>query len=84
MSEERVRIERCPHCQSAHIYRLEVERTVIMKVSTGKQREKPTSVKTSQIFTCPSKNERYRASLLLEDTSSDRIRAVTVIGLADE
>ncbi|HME42792.1 MAG TPA: hypothetical protein VKF36_06880 [Syntrophorhabdales bacterium] len=82
MSEETVRIEHCPHCRGAHVYRLEVERAIALTVVTRKRREKPTKVKTTQLFICPLQNEQYRASLILEDTSSDRIRAVTVIGLA--
>jgi hypothetical protein len=55
-----------------------------MKVRAGKKREHPSTVKTTQVFTCPLKNEQYQASLYLEDTSFDRIKAVAVIGLARE
>ena len=84
MSIEKIRIEHCPHCRGSHSYRLEVERALIMKVRTGKKHEPPTTVKTTQVFTCPLKNEQYQASLYLEDTSFDRIKAVAVIRLARE
>ena len=84
MSEETVRIEHCPHCRGAHVYRLEVERAIALRVPTRKKREQPSTIKTTQVFICPLQNEQYQASLVLEDTSSDRIRAVTVIGLADQ
>jgi hypothetical protein len=83
MGVETVLIEHCPHCRGAHSYRLEVERAVIIKVLDSKKREKPSTMKTTQLFTCPLQNEQYRASLYLQDTSSDRIKAVTVIGLAE-
>jgi hypothetical protein len=84
MGIETIRIEHCPHCRGSHSYKLEVERTIIIKVLGVKKREQSSTVKTTQRFICPLKNEPYQASLNLHDTSSDRIRAVTVIGLADE
>jgi hypothetical protein len=84
VSIETIRIEHCPHCRGAHSYKLEVERAIIIKVLGSKKREQPATVKTTPLFICPLKNEPYRASLYLHDTSCDRIRAVAVIGLADE
>lgn len=84
MSIETIRIEHCPHCRGSHSYKLDVTRASIMKVVASKKREKPSTVRTTQLFTCPLKNEQYRVSVDLRDTSSDRIRAVAVIGLADE
>ncbi len=83
MGVETVLIEHCPHCRGSHSYKLEVERAVTIKMKAGKKREQVSTVKTTQLFTCPSTNEQYRASLYLQDTSSDRIRAVAVIGLAE-
>jgi Zn-finger nucleic acid-binding protein len=85
MSKETVRIEMCPHCRGAHAYQLEVERANIIKVlRTHKKGEKPSRVKVSPHFVCPVRNEKYQVSLYLQDTSSDRIRAVSVIGLVEE
>jgi hypothetical protein len=83
MSKETIRIEHCPYCKCAHTYKLEVERAIIIKVLiTHKKRENPSRVKVTQSFLCPSNDEQYRASFYLEDTSSDRIKAVAVIGLS--
>ena len=85
MSEETVLVETCPHCRGAHTYRLTVERAVRLKVpSLSKKREKPSNVEVTQVFVCPLKNQTYEASFYLQDTSSDRIRAVGIIGLVEE
>jgi hypothetical protein len=56
-----------------------------MKVpASSKKHEQSSTVKITQFFICPLKNEPYKASLYLQDTSSNRIKAVAVIGLADE
>ena len=85
MSEETIHVSSCPYCKGAHTYRLEVERArVLMMPSNQKKREPETTVKiTSQIF-CPLNDEQYQVSYYLQDTSSDRIRAVSVIGLVGE
>jgi Zn-finger nucleic acid-binding protein len=84
MSKEIVRIEMCPHCRGAHAYQLEVERANIIKVlRTHKKGEKPSRVKVCPHFVCPVRNEQYQVSFYLQDTSSDRIRAVSVIGLVE-
>ena len=85
MSEETFRIEVCPHCRHTHTYRLEVERAITMKIpAVRKKHEEPSTVKVTQLLVCPLKNEQYKVSFYLEDTSSDRIRAVAVIGLVEE
>jgi hypothetical protein len=85
MSEETVLVEMCPHCQGEHVYRLNVERAVRLRVpSLSKKREQPSSVKVTQVFVCPLKNQQYEVSFYLQDRSSDRIRAVSVIGLVEE
>jgi hypothetical protein len=85
MSKETIRIETCPHCRGAHTYTLEVERAHIIKVpTTRKKHEKPSSVKLSPHLICPLKNEYYQVTFYLQDTSSNRIRAVSVIGLVEE
>jgi hypothetical protein len=84
MSEETVLVEICPHCRGAHTYRLNVERAVRLKVpSLSKKRETASNVEINQIFVCPLKDQTFEASFYLQDTSFDRIRAVSVIGLAE-
>ena len=83
MSKETVCIQNCPHCRGVHTYTLEVERAIVIQVlTTHKKHEKPSRVKVTQLFVCPLRNEQYQASFYLQDTSSDRIRAVAVIGLS--
>jgi hypothetical protein len=83
MSTETVCMQNCPHCGGAHSYVLEVERAIIIRVlTTHKKHEKPSRVKVTQLFACPLKNEQYQAAFYLQDTSSDRIKAVGVIGLS--
>ena len=85
MSKETVHIPLCPHCRGGHAYTLEVARAIVPEVLTPrKKRGEPTRVKVTRPFACPLKNEYYQASFYLHDTSSDRIRAVSVIGLAEE
>jgi len=85
MSEETVLVEICPHCRGAHTYRLLVARAVTLSVlPPSKKREKPSNVEVTQVFVCPLKDQTYEASFYLQDTSSDRIRAVSVIGLVEE
>jgi hypothetical protein len=85
MSEETILVKKCPHCKAPHTYNLSVERAVRLKVpSLSKKREKPSSVEITQVFVCPFKNQTYEASFCLQDTSFDRIRAVRVMGLAEQ
>ena len=85
MSRETFRIGICPYCRGAHTYQLEVERAVLMRMpGTRKKHEKPSKVEVTQLFFCPLKNEEYEVQFHLQDTSADRIRAVSVIGLVEE
>ncbi len=86
MSEETIHVQSCPYCKGAHTYRLEVERAKLMMMTptNHKGRERESTVKiTSHIF-CPLNDEQFQVSYYLQDTSSDRIRAVSVIGLLGE
>jgi hypothetical protein len=85
MSKETVRIETCPHCRGAHTYKLEVERNNTIKTpATRKKHEKPSRVAVTLRLVCSLKKEYYHVSFYLQDTSSDRVRAVSVIGLVEE
>ena len=85
MSQETIHVQSCPYCKGAHTYQLEVERArAIMTPVNQKSRERESTVKiTSDIF-CPLNDEQFQVSYYLQDTSSDRIRAVSVIGLVGE
>jgi hypothetical protein len=85
MSEETIRVRTCPHCKGAHTYRLEVERARVITMSTSRKKgEHPSTVKITSRLLCPLRDEPYQASFYLKDTASDRIKAVSVIGLMRE
>jgi len=85
MIKETVRIPHCPHCRGLHAYTLEVARAIMLEVlTTHKRHKQPSRVKIARPFVCPRKSEHYQASFYLHDTSSDSIRAVSVIGLGEE
>lgn len=85
MSEEKLVIPECPICGGKHTYRLKVERTYIMKYLTMIDlRETSQPVRFTRIFVCPTKNEKFEASFILYQTSSDRIELVTVDGVIED
>jgi len=84
---EKLKIKNCPICKGNHTYKLEVERTFVMKMivcSPGKEEEKPQQQRFTRIFVCPEKNEKFQASFTLFETSDDRIKSVKVEGMEDE
>jgi len=85
MSDETVKIKGCPHCGNAHSYVLEVERALVLKyITMADFSEQPRRVKVTRIFICPDNNQQYQGTFYLYDTSSDRIKNVSVAGLAEE
>ncbi len=85
MSTEHLEIPECPKCNDGHRYKLDVERSIVMKMLTMEDiDERPRSVKITRLFTCPVKNEEFQAKFSLSDTSSDRIIDVTVIGVSHD
>jgi len=85
MSKETIEIEGCTHCGGTHTYTLEVERAVIIKMMTvSDMSERCRSVKVTRLFVCPVKKEQYQATFYLEDTSSSRIKDVSVVRLAGD
>ena len=84
MGTEHLDIPKCPKCALRHRYRLAVERTIIVKLITmGDKSERPRRVRITRLFTCPTRNEEFEATFVLTDTSSDRIRSISVDGIAD-
>jgi Zn-finger nucleic acid-binding protein len=85
MNTEHIDISPCPKCKGKHRYRLDVERALVMKMSTQADfNERPRQVKFTRFFTCPTKNEEFQASFTLTDTSSDRIERVRVVGTGND
>ena len=85
MSTEYLEIPKCPKCSDGHRYKLNVERSIVMKMLTADDmNESPRSVKITRLFTCPIKNEEFQVKFVLYDTSSDRIKDVTVIGISHD
>lgn len=84
MSEETVEIEDCPHCGGIHTYKIDVNRAYMIKALMASDMfERPRTVEVTQFFVCPVKNEQYEATFYSEDTSSNRIKDVRVIGPAE-
>jgi len=85
MSTEHLEIPKCPKCNDGHRYKLDVERSLVMKMLTmDDMNERPRAVKITRLFTCPVKNEEFQAKFTLYDTSSDRIENVSVVGVSHD
>ena len=85
MNTEYLYIPNCPKCTGRHRYKLRVDRSVVIKLLTMSDlSESPRQVRFTRFFTCPIKNEEFEARFVLTDTSSNRIKDVTVEGIADD
>jgi hypothetical protein len=85
VAAEHLDISRCPRCNKSHRYRLAVERSYVMKLLTPAAMTEPArQVRFTRLFLCPTKNDEFEATFILTDTSSTRIRSVTVGGSADD
>jgi len=82
MSDERIEIRVCPHCTRSHKYKLDVARAIVWRMMTSDVHEQPRRVKITRLFMCPEKHEQYQGTFYLQDTSSNRIKDVNVIGPA--
>lgn len=81
MSAKYVSITKCPKCNGKHRYRLEVNRSIVMKhLTISDLGECPRSVPVTRLFTCPKTGEDFQAKFTLKETSSDRIKRVSVAG----
>ncbi len=84
MATEHLDIPNCPKCPDVHRYKLDVERALVIKMLTmSDMSERPRQVKVTRLFTCPTTNEEFEARFILTDTSSDRIKDVKVVGIAN-
>ena len=85
MSAEHIDIPTCPKYKGGHRYKLDVERAIVLKMLTMSDlNERTRHVKITRLFTCPVRNEEFQASFILIDTSSDRIKNVQVVGVAND
>lgn len=85
MSTEHLDIPNCPKCKDGHRYKLNVERSIVIKMLTmSDMSEQPRPVRITRLFTCPIKNEEFQASFILTDTSSSRIKSVDVVGITND
>lgn len=85
MRTEYLNIPKCPKCKDAHRYKLNVDRSIVIKMLTmADMSERPRQVKITRFFTCPIKEEDFEATFILTDTSSSRINNVQVAGIADD
>ena len=79
MSDETIKINQCPICESSHSYNLKVERTIFVKLMTASDMsERPQKKKFTRIFICPKTMNQFQATFFLTETSSDRIIGVSV------
>lgn len=84
MANETIEIRCCPHCRGTHRYKLDVGRAIIMRMMTTPDViEQPHKVKVTRLFICPDKNEQYQGTFYLQETSSNRIKNVQVVGLSE-
>ena len=82
MSTEYLDIPKCPKCGDGHRYKLDVNRSIVIKMLTmADMNEQRRTVKMTRLFTCPVKDEEFQVKFILYDSSSDRIENVTVIGI---
>ena len=80
--EQELEIPNCPICGGCHTYKLKVERTYVIKMMTAADLdERPKQKRFTRIFVCPVKNEKFQASFVLYQTSSDKIKSATVEGV---
>jgi hypothetical protein len=85
MGEECIEIVDCPKCHRKHRYKLAVERSVVLKMLTmSDMNEPPRHVRFTRLFTCPVKKEDFQATMILTDSSSDRIKDVKVLRVATD
>lgn len=79
---ETITINNCPLCGKSHTYDLKVERSFVMKWTTGNDSpESQNVVRLTRFFICPEKKENFQGVLSLYETPSERIKAVDVIGI---
>jgi len=83
--DEKLEIPNCPICGDKHIYKLKVERTYVMKwLMTNDLSESSQPVRVTRIFVCPVKNQKFQASFILYQISSDKIKSVIVEGVIED
>jgi hypothetical protein len=82
MSREYIDIASCPLCKVGHRYELEVERSVVWKLtSTEGMDEHRQKVRLTRQFRCPSKNEEFEWSFELMDSPTSKVKSVIVKGV---
>ena len=85
MATEHLDIPNCPKCSDGHRYKLEVDIALVIKMLTMSDMiERPRQVRITRLFTCPTTNEEFEARFILTDTSSNRIKDVKVVGIAND
>lgn len=78
---ETITISKCPKCGRSHRYALEVRRSYV----SGIMPDPPESIRQcefTRLFTCLIKESDFQASFALKESPSDKIKMVSVAGLA--
>jgi transcription elongation factor Elf1 len=81
IEEKYIEIPNCPLCGSNHVYKLKVERTHFIKSLTMDDLGEKQAVLITRIFTCPIKNRKFQATIVLYQSPGEKIEQVTVEGI---
>jgi len=82
---ETITLENCPWCNGIHTYNLNVERSIVIKnIIASDFNETKRPVRVTRIFICPKQDKEFQGTLTLYDTSSGRIKSITVIGVKND
>lgn len=68
----------CPLCDEEHRYPVVVERSRTMGLQGRREPPPPVYREFVRTFICPTRGERFQATLRLSETAARRIKAVTV------
>jgi len=79
MAEEELTIDYCPICRKSHTYKLEVNRSLFMKMITATEiHEKPKARRFTRLFNCPETSRRFEARFILYESSDDKIKSINI------
>jgi hypothetical protein len=69
----------CPVCSKEHVYPLAVERSIVLAMLRREAMEAQPHQRTFvRLFTCPTSDKRFQATLRLSEAPLERIDEVTV------
>jgi hypothetical protein len=80
--KEIFKISRCPLCFEEHSYNLKITRSwiiglILFRGGSGRK-EQPRKKRVVHLFTCPTKNQDFQATLLLEEWPNAPIESIDI------